>query len=138
MRQLVLPGMAALGNDVRRDLVFDEGDAVAQLQFAFFQPLQPQQIWRGRLVQGIDRRVEIAVLLLQPGELGFEFALIFVGHGVLIANPDEKAKGKEYPPWQPGPQASLRITEESEIRRAGIPGRRWVPYSRFVTDDTEI
>lgn len=77
------PGMAELGNDVRRDLVFDEGDAVAQLKLAFFQPLQPQQIWRGRLVQGIDRRVEIAVLLLQPGELGFEFALIFVGHDVL-------------------------------------------------------
>jgi hypothetical protein len=32
-------------------------------------------------MQGIDRRVEIAVLLLQPCELGFEFALIFVGHG---------------------------------------------------------
>jgi hypothetical protein len=27
------------GDDVRRDLVFDEGDAVAQLQFAFLQPL---------------------------------------------------------------------------------------------------
>jgi hypothetical protein len=53
------------------------------LQLAFFEPLQPQQIRRGRLVQGIDRRVEVAVLLLQPCELVFEFALIFVGHGVL-------------------------------------------------------
>ena len=83
MRQLVLPGMTELGNDVRCYLVLDEGDAIAQLQLAFFQPLQAQQIWRGRLVQGINRRVEIAVLLLQPGELSFEFALIFVGHGVL-------------------------------------------------------
>jgi hypothetical protein len=33
------PGMTILRNDVRRDLVFDEGDAVAQLQLAFFQPL---------------------------------------------------------------------------------------------------
>jgi len=33
-------------------------------------------------MQRIDRRVEIAVLLLQPCELGFEFALIFVGHDV--------------------------------------------------------
>src|SRR6266571_847173 len=57
-----------LRNDVRRDLVFDEGDAVAQLQLALLQPLQPQQIRRGRLMQRIDRRVEIA--------------LIFVGHGV--------------------------------------------------------
>jgi len=72
-----------LRDNVRRDLVFDEGDAVAQLQFAFLQPLQPQQIRCGRLVQGIDRRVEVAVLLLQTCELGLEFALIFVGHGVL-------------------------------------------------------
>jgi hypothetical protein len=32
----------ALGDDVRRDLVFDECDAVAQLQLALLQPLQPQ------------------------------------------------------------------------------------------------
>jgi len=74
--------LAGSGNDIRRDLVFDEGDAVSQLQFALLQPLQPQQVGSRRLMQGIDRRVEIAVLLLQPRELGFEFALIFVGHGV--------------------------------------------------------
>jgi hypothetical protein len=34
-------------------------------------------------VQRINRRVEIAVFLLQPRELGLEFALIFVGHGLL-------------------------------------------------------
>ena len=70
------------GDDVGRDLVFDEGDAVAQLQLAFLQPLQPQQVRRRRLMQRVDRCVEIAVLLLQPGEFVFELALIFVGHGV--------------------------------------------------------
>jgi hypothetical protein len=70
-----------LRDDVRRDLVLDEGNAVTQLQLAFFQPLQPQQIRCGRLMQRINRRVEIAVLLLQPCELGFKFALIFIGHG---------------------------------------------------------
>ena len=69
-------------DDVRRDLVFDEGDAIAQLQLALLQPLQPQQIRCRRLMQRIDRRVEIAVLLLQPCELGFELALILVGHGL--------------------------------------------------------
>ena len=68
------------GNDVGCDLVFDEGDTIAQLQFALLQPLQPQQIWGGRMMQRIDRRVQIAVLLLQPGELGMQLALIFVGH----------------------------------------------------------
>ena len=31
-------------------------------------------------MQCIDRRVEISVFLLQPGELGFELALVFMGH----------------------------------------------------------
>ena len=71
-----------LGDDIGRDLVFDESDAVAQLQLALFQALQPQQVGRGRLMQRVDRRVEIVVLLLQPREFGFKFALIFVGHDV--------------------------------------------------------
>jgi hypothetical protein len=74
--------LGTLGNDIGRDLVFDKSDAVAQLQFAFLQALQAQQIRSGRLMQGIYRRVEIAVLLLQPRELVFEFALIFLGHDV--------------------------------------------------------
>jgi hypothetical protein len=65
-------------NDIRRDLVFDEGDTVAQLQLAFLQPLQPQQIRRRRVMQGVDGRVEIAVLLLHPGQLGREFAIVVV------------------------------------------------------------
>src|ERR1700736_1383366 len=74
--------MTKLRNDIRRDLVFNERDAVAQLQLALLQPLQPQQIRRGRLMQGIDRRVEVAVLLLQSCALGFDVAPIFVGHVV--------------------------------------------------------
>ncbi|RXH09924.1 hypothetical protein EAS54_32705 [Bradyrhizobium guangzhouense] len=31
-------------------------------------------------MQCIDRRIEISVFLLQPGELGFEFTLVFMGH----------------------------------------------------------
>jgi hypothetical protein len=71
-----------LRNNIRRDLVFDEGDAVAQLQLAFFQALQPQQVRRWRLMQRIDCRVEVAVFLLQASELGRKLALIFVGHGL--------------------------------------------------------
>ena len=71
-----------LRDDVGRNLVLDERDTITQLQLAFLQPLQPQQVGRWRLMQRIDRGVEIAVLLLQPGQLGPEFALVFVGHGV--------------------------------------------------------
>src|SRR5689334_4391469 len=63
------------------NLVFDEGDTIAQLQFALLEPLQAQQIRCGRLMQRIDRRVQIAMRLLQPGKLGVQFALILVGHG---------------------------------------------------------
>jgi hypothetical protein len=31
-------------------------------------------------MQSIDRGIEISVFLVQPGELGFEFARIFIGH----------------------------------------------------------
>lgn len=68
-----------LRDDIRRDLILDESDAVAQLQLAFFQPLQPQEIRRRRLMQGIDRGVQVAVFLLKPGEFGSKFALI-LGH----------------------------------------------------------
>jgi hypothetical protein len=40
-------------------------------------------------MQCVNRCVEIAVFLLQPCELGLEFALIFVGHGLLNQNADE-------------------------------------------------
>jgi hypothetical protein len=33
-------------------------------------------------MQRVDRRIEITMLLLQPGELVFKLALIIVGHGV--------------------------------------------------------
>jgi hypothetical protein len=79
---VIQPDPIALGDDVRRDLILDEGDAVAQLQLALLQALQPQQIWSRRLMQGIDRRVEIPVLLLQPRKFGLQLALIFVGHGL--------------------------------------------------------
>jgi len=86
--------MRALRDDVRCDLVFDEGDAVTQLQLSFLQPLQHQQIRCRRLMQRVDRRIEIAVLLLQPREFDVEFALILVGHGVQLANKhDEVVNG---------------------------------------------
>jgi hypothetical protein len=50
------------------------------LQLAFFQPLQLQEIGRGRTLQGVDGGVEIAVFLLQSGQFGREFAIFVVVH----------------------------------------------------------
>ena len=63
------------GDDIGGDLVFDEGDAVAQNQFALFETLQAQQIDRRRLPQGVDGDVEIPMFLLQSGEFCLKFIL---------------------------------------------------------------
>ena|SRR5580693_2120605 len=56
-------------NDVRRKLVFDEGDAVAQLQLAFLQPLNLDDIGARRFLQCSDRGVEITMLLQEAPKL---------------------------------------------------------------------
>jgi hypothetical protein len=69
-----------LRDNVRRDLVFDERDAIAQLQLALLQALQLQQVGRGRVLQGSDCRIEIAMLLLQPCEFERKFGIVLIGH----------------------------------------------------------
>ena len=71
---------AVSGDDVRRDLILDEGNAVAQLQLALLQALQPQQIGSGRMVQRFDGDIKIAVLLLQLRKLESEFVIVLIGH----------------------------------------------------------
>ena len=45
------------------------------------------------MMQGVDRRIQVAMLLLQAGKFIFKFALIFVGHGhfdlsAIVVRPD--------------------------------------------------
>jgi len=53
------------------------------------------------MMQGVDRRIQVAMLLLQAGKFSFKFALIFVGHGhfdlsAIIVGPDAyQANGRE-------------------------------------------
>ena len=58
-----------LRNNIRRDLVFDAADLVAQHQLALLQPLHLDQVGAGRHRQGGDRGVEVAVFLLQARQL---------------------------------------------------------------------
>ena len=46
------------------------------MQFALLQALQTQQIGRGRMVQRIDRRIEVAMLLLEPRQFCTEIVII--------------------------------------------------------------
>src|SRR5580704_1048827 len=53
-----------LRNDIRRELVFDESDAVAQLQLALLQALDLDDVGAQRMLQRRNRSVEVAMLLL--------------------------------------------------------------------------
>jgi hypothetical protein len=61
-------------------LILDRADAVAELKLALFQPLNLDAVVTGGAKQRADRRVEVAVLLLQPLEFKIEFALFFPRH----------------------------------------------------------
>jgi hypothetical protein len=67
-------------NDVRRQLILDEGNSVAQTELAFFQALNLDNVgpWGG--LQRFDRSVKIAMLLPQPLELCLQLDFFFFGH----------------------------------------------------------
>ena len=67
-------------NDIRRELVLDEGDAVAQLQLALLQALHLDDVGARRLLQRRNRGVEVAMLLLQARKLRPKLAFFLFGH----------------------------------------------------------
>jgi hypothetical protein len=71
-------GSFALRDDVGRQLVFDEGDAVAQLQLALLQPLDLDDVGAGQPLQRRDRGIEVAMLLLQARQLRPKLAFFLV------------------------------------------------------------
>src|SRR3569623_99383 len=70
----------SLRNNIRRELILDRADAVAQDQFAFLQPLRLDQIDAGRSDERGDGGVEVAMLLLQAGEFLPQRAFVLVVH----------------------------------------------------------
>src|ERR1700736_4300350 len=67
-------------DDVGGELVFDEGDAVAQEQLALFEPLHLERVGADRVLQRADGGVEVPVLLLQAHERRAELAFFLFGH----------------------------------------------------------
>jgi hypothetical protein len=66
------PTRGALGNDVRRQLVLEPDELVAQQELALLEPLQLQLVGLPGIAQRFDRRVEVAVLLAQPLDVSDE------------------------------------------------------------------
>ncbi len=68
------------GNYVWRELIVDGANLVAQHQLALLQPLHLNEIGTRRQSERRNRRVEVAVLLLQARQLFAQRALFFAGH----------------------------------------------------------
>src|SRR5207248_3235275 len=69
------PAAIALRNNIRRELVLDEGDAVAQMQLALLQALDLELVEARRVLQCSNRGVEVAMLLLQSRQLLLQLTL---------------------------------------------------------------
>lgn len=69
-----------LRDDIRGQRVFDEGDPVTQVKFALLQPLNLNDILPGGSLKGLDRGIEVAMLLLQLRQLRPEFRLFLLCH----------------------------------------------------------
>src|SRR5258708_19675006 len=67
-------------NDVGRQLILEEGNSVAQNEFAFFQALNLDKVDTRDGLQRFDRSVKIAMLLPQPLELSLQLDFFFFGH----------------------------------------------------------
>ena len=65
---------------IRRELVFDEGDTVAQLQLALLQALHLDDVGAQRMLQRRNRGVEVAMLLLQARKLRPKLAFFLFCH----------------------------------------------------------
>jgi hypothetical protein len=84
--RLRTPTVAASCDDVRRQLVFEPGELVAQQELAFLQSLQLQLVGLIGPAQRLDRRVEIAMLLAQSLDASDEGGA-FLGRGPLVIHP---------------------------------------------------
>lgn len=75
-----LPPPVALSDDIRRQLVLDEGDAVAQLKLLLLEALELDDIGARRSLQGGNRGVEVAMQLQQARKLRPKLAFFLLRH----------------------------------------------------------
>jgi hypothetical protein len=76
-----------LRNDVGRQLIFDIGNAVAELQFSLFEALDLNKVRPRRFLQRRNRGIEVAMLLLQARKLCPKLAFFLFRHHRLDRGP---------------------------------------------------
>jgi hypothetical protein len=69
-----------LRDDVRGQLILDEGNSVAQNELAFFQALNLEKVSPRHGLQRFNCSVKVAMLLPQPFELYLQLGFFFFGH----------------------------------------------------------
>jgi hypothetical protein len=69
-----------LGNDIRGQLILDEGNSVAQGEFALFEPLNLDNVRTWGPLQGFDCRIKVAMLLSQSRKLRPKLGFFLFGH----------------------------------------------------------
>jgi hypothetical protein len=73
---------ARSGYDIRRDLIVQKSDTVAQHEFALLEPLQLKLVYRADSLQGGNGSIQIAVLPPQDFYLLHKCFLLIVGQVV--------------------------------------------------------
>src|SRR5256885_13294577 len=74
------------GDDVRRELILDVGNTIAQLELALLQALDLKLVGAGGVLQGRDGDIEVAVLLLQSRQLLLQLPLFLFVHALLAVD----------------------------------------------------
>ena len=112
------------GDDVRGQLILDEANSVAQVQFPLFEALNLQDVGAGAAHQGIDGGVEVAVLLPEPRQGLVKLAPLVLRHPVIPShahfggfNPDSLSAARPAPSSR---TATLPKHAESDLNGRGF------------------
>src|SRR5262249_40853734 len=73
-------GRGPSGDDVGGQLVLDVRDTVAEHELALLQSLDLEDVGSRGALQRLDGRIEVAVLLAQPGKLRPQLSFFLLGH----------------------------------------------------------
>jgi GGDEF domain-containing protein len=72
-------------NNIRRELIFDEGNPIPQIQLPLFQPLYLNHIGAGRILQGCNGGIQVTMLLQQARQLRPKLLFFLFRHFRLVA-----------------------------------------------------
>ena len=85
------------GNNVGGKLVFDVCNTVAEDKLALLQPLDLEDVGGRGTLHRLDGRIEVAVLLAQPGKLRPQLGFFLLGHTCRSVSATLTTRASEWP-----------------------------------------